>query len=46
MSRRLLRMLEVQHDRFWHAIVTLNELWFYVKMDHEFTWLPQGEKSL
>jgi hypothetical protein len=44
MSRRLLRMLEVQHGRFWHAIVTLNELWFYVRMDHEFTWLPQGEK--
>jgi hypothetical protein len=44
LSRRLLRMLEVQHDQAWHDIVTLDECWFYLSMDYEFTWLPREEK--
>jgi hypothetical protein len=28
LSRRLLRILEVQRDRAWHDIVTLDESWF------------------
>jgi hypothetical protein len=37
-------MLEVQRDRTWHDIVTLDEFWFYLSMDHEFVWLPRDEK--
>jgi hypothetical protein len=33
LSRRLLRMLEVQRDRAWHDIVTLDESWFYLSTD-------------
>jgi hypothetical protein len=44
LSRRLLRMLEVQRDRAWHDIVALDEFWFYLSMDYEFVWLPQDEK--
>jgi RNAse (barnase) inhibitor barstar len=40
LSRRLLRMLEVQHDRLWHASVTLDESWFSLMTAHEFIWLP------
>jgi hypothetical protein len=38
LSRRLLRMrmLEVQRDRAWHDIVTLDEPWFYLSTDYEF----------
>jgi hypothetical protein len=43
-SRRRLRMLEVQRDRAWHDIVTVNESWFYLSTDYEFVWLPQDEK--
>jgi hypothetical protein len=32
LSRRLLRILEVQRDRAWHGIVTLDESWFYLSM--------------
>jgi hypothetical protein len=37
-------MFEVQHNRVRHGIVTLDGSWFYVSTDHEFIWLPQGEK--
>jgi hypothetical protein len=46
LSRRLLRMLEVQDDRAWHDIVTLDDSWFYLGTDHEFVWLSQDEKVL
>jgi hypothetical protein len=46
LSRRLLRMrmLEVERDRAWHDIVTLDESWFYLSTDYEFVWLPRDEK--
>jgi hypothetical protein len=44
LSRRLLRMLEVQRDRAWHDVVTLDESWFYLSTDYEFVWLPRDEK--
>jgi hypothetical protein len=37
-------MLEVQRDRTWHDIVTLDESWFYLSTDYEFVWLLRGEK--
>jgi hypothetical protein len=37
-------MLEVQRDRAWHEIVTLDESWFYPSTDYEFVWLPRDEK--
>jgi hypothetical protein len=27
----------------WHDIVTLNESWFYLSTNHEFSWLPHRE---
>jgi hypothetical protein len=44
LSRRLLRLLEVQRDRPWHEIVTLDESWFSLSTDYEIVWLPQNEK--
>jgi hypothetical protein len=43
LSRRLLGMPEVQGDRAWHDIVTLDESWFYLSTDYEFVWLPRDE---
>jgi hypothetical protein len=40
LSRRLLRMPEVQRDRVWHDIVTVDESWFCLSTDYEFAWLP------
>jgi hypothetical protein len=37
-------MIEVQHDRVWHDIVTRDESWFCLSTDHKFIWLPQSEK--
>jgi hypothetical protein len=37
-------MLEVQRDRAWHGIVTLEESWFYLNTDYEVVWLPRDEK--
>jgi hypothetical protein len=37
-------MLEVQRSRAWYDIVPLDESWFYLTTDHEFIWLPAGEK--
>jgi hypothetical protein len=37
-------MLEVQRDRAWHVIVTLDESWFYLSADYEFIWLLRNEK--
>jgi histone-lysine N-methyltransferase SETMAR len=37
-------MLEVQRDRAWHDIVTLDGPWFYLSTDYEFIWLPRDEK--
>jgi hypothetical protein len=44
LSRRLLRMLEVQRDRAWHDIVTLDECRFRLSTDCESVWLPRDEK--
>jgi hypothetical protein len=44
LSRRLFQMLEVQRDRGWRAIVTLDESWFYLSTDYEFVRLPRDEK--
>jgi histone-lysine N-methyltransferase SETMAR len=44
LSRQLLPMLEVQHDRAWRDIVTLDESWFDLMTDHEFIGLSQGER--
>jgi hypothetical protein len=44
LSQELLSILERQKQRSWHDIVTLDESWFYLNIDHEFTWLqPDGE---
>jgi hypothetical protein len=37
-------MLEVQRDRAWHGVVTLDESRLYLSPDYEFVWLPRGEK--
>jgi hypothetical protein len=39
-----MRILEVQRDRAWHDIVTLDESWLYLSADYEFVWLPRDEK--
>jgi hypothetical protein len=44
LSRQLLRMLEVQCDRAWYDIVTLDESSFYLSTYYEFVWLPRDEK--
>jgi hypothetical protein len=44
LSRRLLRMVEVQRERAWHDIVTFDESWFDLSTDYEFVWLPRDEK--
>jgi hypothetical protein len=36
-------MLEVQRDRAWHDIVTLDGPWFYLSTDYEFASLPRDE---
>jgi hypothetical protein len=38
-------MLEVQRDRAWHDIVTLDESWFYLSTDYNFVWLPRNENA-
>jgi hypothetical protein len=37
-------MLEVQRDRAWHDIVTLDESCFYLSTNYEFVWLPRDEQ--
>jgi hypothetical protein len=37
-------MLEIQHVRCWHHIITLDESWFYFSTDHEMIWLQSDEK--
>jgi hypothetical protein len=37
-------MFEVQRDRAWYDIVTLDEPWFNLSTEYEFVWLPQDEK--
>jgi hypothetical protein len=37
-------MLEVERDRAWHDVVTLDESWFYLSTDYEFVWPPRDEK--
>jgi hypothetical protein len=37
-------MLEVQRDRIWHEIVTMDESRFSLTADHKLIWLPEGEK--
>jgi hypothetical protein len=43
-SQQLLQTLRIYGDRAWHDIITLDESWFYLSIDHEFIWLPHGEK--
>jgi hypothetical protein len=35
LSLSLLRMLEIQEQRAWHDVVTLDEPWFYCSTDYE-----------
>jgi histone-lysine N-methyltransferase SETMAR len=42
LSKQLLKVLEVQEDRAWHDIITLDESWFYLTTEHERIWLPEG----
>jgi hypothetical protein len=44
LSRRVLRILEVQHDRVEHDIVTLDESWFCLSTDYELVWPPRDDK--
>jgi hypothetical protein len=44
LSRRLLRMLEVQCNQAWHYILTFDESWFHLSPDYELVWLPRDEK--
>jgi hypothetical protein len=44
LSQRLLPILEVQRDRAWHDIITLDKSWFYPSTDDEFVWVPRDEK--
>jgi histone-lysine N-methyltransferase SETMAR len=37
-------MLEVQRNRAWYDIVTLDESWSYLSTDSEFVWLARDEK--
>jgi hypothetical protein len=37
-------MLESQQVRCWHNIVTLDESWFHLSIDHEIIWLYSDEK--
>jgi hypothetical protein len=37
-------MLEVQEQRAWRDIVTMDESWFYHSIDHESIWPRTGEK--
>jgi hypothetical protein len=37
-------MLEVQRDRAWHDVVTLDEFWFCLSADYEFVSPPRDEK--
>jgi hypothetical protein len=43
-NRWPLQMLEVQRDRAWHDIVTIDKSWFYLRKDDGFVWLPRDEK--
>jgi hypothetical protein len=38
LSQQLLSVLPRQERRSWHDMVTLDESWFYLNMDHELTW--------
>jgi hypothetical protein len=38
-------MLEVQRDRAWQDIVTLDGSWFYLSADYEFVSLLRDESS-
>jgi hypothetical protein len=38
-----MRIVEVQRDRAWHDVVTLDESWFYLSTDYQFIWLPRDE---
>jgi hypothetical protein len=44
LSRTPVRMLEVQRNRAWHDIVTLDKSWFYLSTDYEFVWPLRDEK--
>jgi hypothetical protein len=43
-SQSFLRVLQGQHGRAWHDIVTLDESWFDSTPAHEWIWLPTDEK--
>jgi hypothetical protein len=43
--QQLLSVLERQERRSWHDMVTLDESWFYLSVDHELIWLQPDEKT-
>jgi hypothetical protein len=43
-SLSLRRIFEVQEQRAWHDVVTLDESWFYCATDYEPIGLPPGEQ--
>jgi hypothetical protein len=45
LSQQLLSVLERQERRSWHDMVTLDESWFYLNMNHELLWLQQDEEN-
>jgi hypothetical protein len=44
LSLSFLRILEVQEQKAWHDVVTLDESWFYCSTDHESIWLRLCQK--
>jgi hypothetical protein len=37
-------MLEVERDRAWYDIVSLDESWFHLGTDYEFFWIHEMKK--
>jgi hypothetical protein len=46
LSQQLLPVLERHERQSWYDMVTLDEAWFYLNMDHELIWLQPEEKIL
>jgi hypothetical protein len=44
LSQQPLPVLERQERQPWHDMVTLDESWFYLNMEHEPIWLQPDEK--
>jgi hypothetical protein len=37
-------VLKRQQQRTWHDIVTLDESWFHLNLDHELIWIRPDEE--